>query len=231
MASAKKAAKNAPATDVEVLSKRAGWGKAPRETLHKAERYSRFVRVMKRTLPIVAASLTAVVLVFALVPRDLSRMAMKFTHLGAIENDLSMTHPRLTGTDEQGQPFVVTADTAVQDGLGQHVQLKKVEADITLKDGTWLNIVSDAGLVDNGAHTLDLKGNIGIFSDNGYEAHAPAASVDLKTGIVHGSSHVDAQGPLGTLSADTFEIHRDKKQLFFTGNIHSVFYQTGGSHK
>lgn len=231
MVRAKQAAKTMPAAHVEVLGKRAGWGKAPRETLNKAARYSRFVFVMKRTLPVVAASLTAIVLVFALVPRDFTRMAMKFTHLGSIDNDLTMTHPRLTGTDEQGQPYVVTAETAVQDGQGQHIQLKKVEADITLKDGTWLNIVSDAGVIDNDAHTLRLNGHINIYSDNGYEAHTLEASVDLKTSVIRGSSHIEAQGPLGTLSANQFEIHRDVKQLFFTGNIHSVFYQSGGNKK
>ncbi len=229
MAQRRNQAKDTPAgARVEILGTRAGWGGVQRETLNKAERYSRFVRVMKRALPIAAAALTAVVLVFALVPHDVSRMAMTFAHLATIQNDLSMTHPRLTGTDDQGQPFVVTADSAIQDKLGgQRAQLRKVDADVTLKDGTWINVTSDAGFVDSDTHTLDLTGNIGIYSDNGYEAHTPAASVDLKTGIVHGSSHVEAQGPLGTLSADNFEIHRDTKKLYFKGNVHSVFYQTG----
>jgi lipopolysaccharide export system protein LptC len=224
--------KNTPASvGVAVVGARAGWGKARRDTMHQAERYSQFVRVMKRVLPVTAAALITAVLIFALMPRDVSHMAITFGRLGAIQNDLTMSHPRLTGTDDQGQPFVVTADSAIQAGQGgERAELKKVDADVTLKDGTWINVTSDSGFVDSQAHTLILTGNIGIYSDNGYQAHTPVLSLDLKTGVVQGSSHVEVQGPLGTLSADAFELHRDKKQLFFKGNVHSVFYRTGEKH-
>lgn len=208
------------------VAARAGWGRPPRETLHQARRYSRFVGVMKRVLPATAAVLGAAVLAYALLPQDVTRMALTFARWGKIQSDLAMVRPRLTGTDERGQPFTVTAATAIQDGKSGHrAKLNKVEADITLRDGTWLNVVSDAGLVDTDARTLELAGNISFYSDNGYEAHAPAAAMDLKTGIVQGVGRVQAQGPLGTLTADRFEIHRDSKKLVFRGNVRTVFYR------
>jgi lipopolysaccharide export system protein LptC len=225
----KKAKKTEAAANVEVLARRAGWGTAPRNTINEAQRYSRFVQIMKRALPITAAIITAAVLAYALQPGEASRFAMTFSRVGKLENDLGMMHPRLTGTDDSGQPFTVTADSAMQDAANaKRAMLTKVEADVTLRDGTWINVKSDSGTVDTENRLLDLAGNISIFSDNGYEAHAPVAQIDLKTGVVHGSQTVEAQGPIGTLSADGFEIHRDTKQLYFKGNVHSVFYQSGG---
>ena len=229
---ARRSRANPTASGIETLAKRARWGAAPRDTINEAQRYSRFVQVMKRALPIAAAIIAAGVLAFALQPGEASRFAMTFSEVGKLEGDLSMSHLRLTGADDSGQPFVVTAQSAVQDKAhSKRALLNKVEADITLKDGTWINVVSDKGAVDSEKHTLDLAGNIGIYSDNGYEAHSPTAQVDLKTGIVHGSQQVNVQGPLGTLTADGFEIHRETKKLFFKGNVKSVFYQGGGKPK
>ncbi|MGQ0741680.1 MAG: LPS export ABC transporter periplasmic protein LptC [Alphaproteobacteria bacterium] len=210
---------------LEALSRRARWGSAPRESIDKAQRYTRFVRIMKRALPIAAAGIGAVLLVFALRPNEVSRFAMQIGEGAKLEFDLGMAKPRLTGTDQSGQPFTVTAESARQASDSNRAMLKKVEADITLKDGTWINLVSDAGVVDPDARTLDLAGNISLFSDSGYEAHTPTASVNLKTGIVRGDRQVQVQGPLGTLTADRFEFHRAKKTLYFRGNVKSVFYE------
>lgn len=221
-----------PSSGLEALSRRARWGARPRESINEAQRYSRFVQIMKRALPIAAAIIAAIVLAFALQPGEATRFAMTFSKSGKLENDLGMSHPRLTGADDSGQPFVVTALSATQESAdSKRALLNKVEADITLKDGTWINVVSDKGVVDTEKRTLDLTGNISIYSDNGYEAHAPTAQVDLKTGVIHGIQPVQVQGPLGTLAADTFEIHRDTKKLFFKGNVKSVFYQGGGKPK
>lgn len=220
------------ASGVENLARRARWGAAPRDTINDAQRYSRFVQIMKRALPIAAAIIAAILLAFALQPGEASRFAMTFSKTGKLENDLGMSHPRLSGADDSGQPFVVTAESAVQESASsKRALLNKVEADITLRDGTWINVVSDKGVVDPEKRTLNLAGNISIYSDNGYEAHAPSAQVDLKTGIVQGTQPVEVQGPLGTLTADGFEIHRNTKKLLFKGNVKSVFYQSGGKPK
>ena len=46
--------------------------------------------------------------------------AMTFEHMGRVANDLAMTKPRLTGSDSDGNPFVVTADQAIQDERDIH---------------------------------------------------------------------------------------------------------------
>jgi lipopolysaccharide export system protein LptC len=216
---------------LDTLSRRARWGSAPRETIHEAQRYTRFVRFMKRALPLAAAGVGAVLLVFVLRPNEASRFAITIGEGAKLEFDLGMTKPRLTGTDESGQPFTVTAESARQESDSNRAKLNKVEADITLKDGTWINLVSDSGVVDPDSRKLDLAGNISFYSDNGYEAHTPAASVDLRTGIVRGNEPVRVQGPLGTLTADRFELHRSTKTLYFRGNVSSAFYQDVGGGK
>ena len=40
--------------------------------------------------------------------------------MGQLDNDLAMIKPRLTGADSKGNPFVITADAAIQDGAQSH---------------------------------------------------------------------------------------------------------------
>ncbi len=65
------------------------------------------------------------------------------------KNDLAMIKPRLTGTDAKGNPFVITADAAVQDAKNpKRATLQKVEADLTLDKDGWINADAAAGVVD-----------------------------------------------------------------------------------
>ena len=89
-----------------------------RAPLHAGDpqRYSRFVTIMKRALLLAALALIAAVMAYSLQPREQNRVAMTFEHIGKVANDLAMIKPRLRGTDASGNPFVVTADEAVQAG-------------------------------------------------------------------------------------------------------------------
>src|SRR4051812_42995719 len=95
------------------------WRSQPqRETISQGRRQSTFVRIMKRALPLAALALALAVLGYALQPRDTARVSMSFERMGTIENDLAMVNPKLTGTDDKGLPFTVTAAQAVQEGKG-----------------------------------------------------------------------------------------------------------------
>ena len=210
-------------------SRAVGWGAAPRSTLSSAARYSQFVRFMKRFLPLVATAVAAAVIAYALQPRDQHNVAMTFERMGTIEDDLAMINPRLTGTDENGLPFVITAASAVQDKTDpQRARLKSLQADLTLKDGAWITISAGEGVFDGRGRTVVLAGGINVFSDLGYEVHTERARVDLSASIVTGDAAVSAQGPMGTLTAEGFEIRHEVREVRFTGGVKMVLYSAEG---
>jgi lipopolysaccharide export system protein LptC len=191
----------------------------PRETLDKIRRYSVFVTVMKSALPAAAFGLAVAVLVYAVQPRDSNRVALTFERMGTIDNDLAMVLPRLTGLDDDGFPFVVTAATAVQESAGSDmVRLEDVIADITLAEGK-LHVEAARGLVDTRQHLLDVSGGIRVTSEDGYDARTPAAKADLKAGTVRGENGIEATGAFGRITAERFTMNRATRQLRFTGNV------------
>jgi lipopolysaccharide export system protein LptC len=191
----------------------------PRETLDKIRRYSIFVTVMKGALPAAALGLGVAVLVYAVQPRDVNRIALTFERMGTVENDLAMVMPRLTGIDDDGFPFVVTAATAVQESRGSdRVRLEDVIADITLREGK-LHVEAAQGVVDTRQHLLDVSGGIRLTSEDGYDARTPAAKADLKAGTVRGENGIEATGAFGRITAERFSMNRATRQLRFTGNV------------
>jgi len=200
---------------------------ARRDTILDAERYTRFVAIMKRALLIAAVAVILAVLFYSLQPRDTRHMAMTFQSIGSVGRDLAMIKPRLTGTDSQGNPFVITADSAVQLSHDtRKATLNNVEADLTLKDGGWITVTATKGLLDatpsvpgraapkkkkgetTQKGTLTLLGRVSLYSDSGYELHSDLANIDLTTGLVVGPHPVTGQGPLGTVRADRFDMIR-----------------------
>jgi lipopolysaccharide export system protein LptC len=200
---------------------RTEWATQRRASATEVRRYSRFVVIMKRILPLAAAALLAAVVAYSLQSRqpDQAKLTLTFAQLGIVNNDLAMVKPRLTGVDGSGNPFVVTADKAVQYAHDPNrALLDNVEADLTLRDGNWLNATAPQGLLDAphaanqkcakttcpANQLLDMWGPIAVFSDNGYEIHTTFAHVDMGRGIVRGSKFVRGQGPMGTFYADSF---------------------------
>ena len=209
------------------------WSARRRATAREAERYSRFVTIMKRALPLAAAALVAAVLVYALQPRQerSGRVAMTFQRLGIVNDDLAMLKPRLTGADDQGDPFVVTADEAVQDkNDSKRATLRNVQGDVTLKDGTWISALAPRGTLDAKSRRLTLRGPIAVYSDNGYELHTASANIDMRKAVILGNDTVNGQGPFGIFRADRFRLDRHSRQVFLYGNVRMNIDAHGKRH-
>jgi lipopolysaccharide export system protein LptC len=200
---------------------RRDWSARIRSSGPEALRYTRFVAWMRRALTLGAFAIIFAVLAFFFVQRQPRQLAMSYEKMGHVENDLAMLKPRLTGSDDKGNPFVITADAAIQDAKNpRRASLKNIEADVATDKNGWVNARARRGSVDMAAGMLELGGGIDLFTDKGYELHTRSASIDLRNSTLDGHSQVTGQGPLGTLSADSFHADREKNQLLLIGHVH-----------
>jgi lipopolysaccharide export system protein LptC len=203
------------------------WSARVRTTAVEALRYSKFVTLMKRVLSLGAFLVIAAVLAFFFIQRQPRQLSMSYERLGRIENDLAMVKPKLTGTDAKGNPFVITADMAVQDSRNaKKASLKNLEADLVLNKSGWINARAKTGMVDMAAGQLELSGGIDLFTDTGYELHSQSASMNLKQSEVHGHQPVTGQGLDGTFRADKFHADRNTNLLTLTGNVRMTLHGT-----
>jgi lipopolysaccharide export system protein LptC len=201
------------------------WSARVRTTTVEALRYSRFVVLMKRILALGAFLIIAAVLAFFFVQRMPRKVQMSYEQVGRVQNDLTMMKPRLAGSDSKGNPYVITADRAVQDARDpKKAVLQNIEADLTLDKANWINARAKSGLVDMTTGQLELYGGIDVFTANGYELHSASASANMKQSVIHGHEPVTGQGPSGTLRADEFHADRATDILTLSGHVQMTLY-------
>lgn len=202
------------------------WSARQRLKAIDAFRYSRFVSVMKKLLPIGAVVLMASVITYSVMPRHNDKyMAMQQSN--NLARDLTMTKSSFTGADEKGNPFKVTAAEVIQDPNAKNrlkAELKQIDADMQFEGQSWVNATAAHGYIDGDAGTLMLDGGISVFTDNGYELHTKSATALIKANILDGSEGVKGHGPIGQFSADHFHFDRVKKQIKLWGHVHMTLY-------
>lgn len=172
--------------------------------------YSRFVTAMKFSLPALALA------VMALLAAWPSLNTLPRPRIGADKGQLEMIKPRYFSADEHNQPFSVVAaqadQSADQPGI---VVLEKPEAEMTEKEGTWVNIRSDKGWYNQETGILKMRGNVRVMRDDGNEFTTSEADTDVRKGTAWGDQHVTGQGPQGEINAQGFRLSDRGKTMVF----------------
>ncbi|MEQ1755593.1 MAG: LPS export ABC transporter periplasmic protein LptC [Micropepsaceae bacterium] len=215
----------AGATSTTPKSRLDNWEMRSRQRADSTVGYSRFVRIMKVMLPIVALSLIVLVVVYSAGWRDEATVQFQGTEMKDLTQDRALVNPKLTGTDGRGQPFTVTARGAtLAPGKAQRMTIDEVKADITMQDKSWVQVGAVQGVLDVEGKTLDLKQTINIYSDRGYECHTDSARYDFGSGLLKGETPIKCQGPLGIITAKRFEGLRDPGILKFMGGVSTNYF-------
>ncbi|NVK19366.1 MAG: LPS export ABC transporter periplasmic protein LptC [Methylocystaceae bacterium] len=188
--------------------------------------YSRFVQTLKLLLPFLAVILVIMIVIWPHLRADSKRFSIGFSNIELSEaKDPSMINARYTGTDNDNQPFAVTADIAKRiEGDTQSILLEVPKADITLSDGSWLVLTSENGIYDRPTQYLELDGAVNLFHDSGYEMHTQTAGIDLANGSAEGHNPVVGQGPFGRIESEGFRLIDKGKTIIFTGKTSAKLY-------
>jgi len=136
-----------------------------------------------------------------------------------------MLKPRFHGLDSNRQPYNITADDAVKKDEN-NILMQNINADISLKNGEWISLLSDEGTYRVMDKQLDLNGSVNMFTDTGYEIFTQSAHLDFKENKASGNSAVVAYGPLGTMNANGFIVSSGGETVVFFGGVH--LSSTGG---
>lgn len=181
-----------------------------RDTKPVSRVYSRFVTAMKFSLPALALAVLAMLAAWP------SLNNLPRPRIGADKGQLEMIKPRYFSADEHNQPFSVVAaqadQSADQPGI---IVLEKPEAEMTEKEGTWVNIRSDKGWYNQETGILKMRGNVRVMRDDGNEFTTTEADTDVRKGTAWGDQHVTGQGPQGEINAQGFRLSDRGKTMVF----------------
>lgn len=201
---------------------------APRESgpvVAKLLRRRRFVHFMKFVLPLFALGTVAAVIAWPQLAKRHAMLPLSFSDVETANAALVMNNPRYRGTDAKNQPYIVTADRAMQDPEDeQQVTLDNVKADLTANDGGWWSLTSNTGLYHGGQRLLHLFGDIAVFGDNGYEMHGITAEVDLNTSQLSSDDKVWGKSDLGLIRANGLRVYDKGRVIVFINGVNTTIH-------
>lgn len=190
-------------------------------------RYSRFVSVSKALLVAMTLLLIGTVVIMPLLREEADGVRIAFTAMDeSPQTEPMMRKPRFQGIDHKNQPFLVTADTAVQRDKN-NIDLHRVSADMTLKDNAWMLVTAEKGSLGLDVKELWLEGNVTLFHDGGYEMKTARVLVDLGKSEARGDSPLSGQTAMGHLEAGSFTAFDRGKHLVFHGPVKVVIQPRG----
>jgi lipopolysaccharide export system protein LptC len=198
------------------------------QAYRSAMRHSRRVRFLRKAIPM--ACLVAMVgpITWGIVsPFARPNVDVKVGPISVAGTKVTMEAPKLSGFKKDNKSYLVTADQAVQDlKLPSVVELNRLAARLEQEDKKFVRLKSDWGRFDQNSDRLDLKGNVLVRTDTGYEADLRSARVNVKSGDIVTTEPVAVRNSDGSsTTADTMEVKDNGKYVVFEGRVRSVLVQ------
>lgn len=179
--------------------------------------YTRIVRWMRLLLPLIALCVVGVLIAWPRMEEAMAPVAREAAAVPAAARN-EVLNPRYESLDNSGQPFVITADRAVQSLKDPDlVLLDRPAASLTLGNGRVLSGRAENGTYRQAEEQLWLEGDVRLSQDDGYEMTMEKLLISLKTQQAWSDRPVSGQGPAGTLAASGVQLDNGNGKLIFTG--------------
>jgi lipopolysaccharide export system protein LptC len=180
--------------------------------------HDRVIGTLRVALPL-AIVLLLVALAFAplTVGRDISFVLSK-DRVQVAKERLRVSQALYRGEDSKGQPFEISARSAVQaTSRDPVVRLAGLAAKIALSDGP-ATIVANRGRYDMSSERITIDGPV-LFRDSGdYRMRTRDVTIDLKTRGVASGGPVEGSMPLGTFAANRLTADLNKRIVVLQGD-------------
>jgi len=184
--------------------------------------YSRFVGLMKIVLPLVAIGLLGAVLLWPTL-ESRQEAALSYSNVEVRADGLEMIAPVLTGADDKGRPYAVTAAKANADGLEPtRVTLSDIKADLATEDGKPVKVIAASGVYRLKEQTLDLDGGVTVTLSDGHQVKLESVRLDLAKGTASSDKRVIAFGPTGQIEANSMRASDGGHVMRFDGQVRAV---------
>jgi lipopolysaccharide export system protein LptC len=192
------------------------------EQFRAAQRHSRRVHLLRRSIPAGTLALLGVVVIATWFnPLGmLTRLPIDTGKLLVSGTKITMEAPRLAGFTRDARPYEFTARAAAQDITKPDVlELKDIHATIEMQDKAHMEMTAASGIYDTKSDVLTLTDNIHLSSSAGYSGRLSNAVVDVRKGDVVTDHPVEVTLLNGTLNANRLEVVNNGELLRFDGGV------------
>ena len=180
--------------------------------------HDRIVATANWVLPVLIGVLTAFLVMAPLTTGGDVSFVLDKNKVEVAKERLKIQSARYRGEDGKGQPFELTAGSAIQKSSAEPiVRLQKLAADIRLSDGP-ASLVANQGRYNMDTEQVTMEGPIAFRGPDGYTLDTHDATVDLKTRRLQSGGAVTGTVWQGTFSANRLDADLDTHTVTLTGN-------------
>lgn len=185
------------------------------------------IRAMKFALPAAVGMLLAYLLLSPLSHKAEISFRLDKKEVAVAPERLKIQSAQYRGQDNQGRPFVIDTDSAVQATSSEPVvEINGMAARILLAEGQ-ATLRADRGRYDMQAQKVDVVGPILFSSADGYRLETRNVAFDLNKQTLSGRNGVEGKMPLGRFSAQHMDVDLHGRTVTLTGRARLHIEQGG----
>jgi lipopolysaccharide export system protein LptC len=185
-----------------------------------AERHTRFVRILRKTLPVFAVFVLASYFISTRLSVSVGDVTASIGGIEVADGNLRMINPKLKGADKKNGAYVIGADYADQDIKNPNmIKLHAIKAELSTKDGGWSRLAAVRGVFDSKVERLVMQEKITIATSSGVNGELKHASLDMKTQTLRSHQPVSFLLTNGSVKANAMTLESGKHTLTFRGKV------------
>jgi lipopolysaccharide export system protein LptC len=191
----------------------------------RARRHSGLVRMLRVAIPLGSAAAGAALLFAFAMARIETEARGPAAEAGNVRDGrITMEDPRLKGFRSDARPYSVDAENAVQHvRTPDLIELARPVANVETQSDGRADIRAADGLYDGKSEHLDLRRDVRIVTESGYDLNLSSAKVDLQRGALQSEEAVTVTMTDGSISAANIDLTDSGGTIRFRGGVSSTF--------
>ena len=190
--------------------------------------YSRFISIMKFTLPVIAIGLVASIFLFTKSESPQSDLVIPDKEFKELAVGQKITGPNFSGVTRDGDAYSLSAEYALPDApKPMFIDLANASGSFNFETGLKVNASAQKAEIDITRNAARLTGNVHIESSDGFDGNTQELLLSFANGTVESPGPVEGKMPIGTLSAGsmiTSKINQsDSNLLMFQNGVKLIY--------
>lgn len=180
-------------------------------------RHDKMIKTLQVILPMAIGVLAAVLVFAPFTQRSEIGFLLSKDKVAMAQERMRVTRALYRGSDAKGQPFALSAASAVQRSSADPVvAMMGLSAAIRLADGP-ATLTADTGRYHMDSETVDVVGPLQLTSADGYRLDTGDVTVDLKARTMGSSARVSGTMPIGQFAANRLFVDLDGRIVRLDG--------------
>ena len=197
------------------------------QTLNQLQKHTRRVLITKRTLPVFAFLLIALIIVWPLFQEEKNSFSLRISSSNPTKGaKMDMENIRFFGLNTKKLPMSITTPKVKEIDPSTHkMQMETPIATYQMGNGEVLNATTPYALISQENETVLFEDKIDITSTSGYQAYTSKVLCDYSQGTADSAEPVFIKGPAGTINAKGLWMGDKGNLILFKSETKATIYQ------